>query len=69
MDRPILVLNAGSSSIKFGVYADTDARVLAPIWRGKVEAIGSVMSLPESRCTQQAIVSFTVVLTSAHPLS
>lgn len=42
MDRSLLVLNAGSSSIKFAVYTDTDVYDLTPLWRGKVEAIGSV---------------------------
>lgn len=41
MDRPLLVLNAGSSSIKFAVYADVDTQDLATIWRGKVSSIGS----------------------------
>jgi acetate kinase len=39
MEQAILVLNAGSSSIKFGIYADGDD--LAVQWRGQVEGIGT----------------------------
>ncbi|MDZ7660952.1 acetate/propionate family kinase [Thiohalophilus sp.] len=42
MNQAILVLNAGSSSIKFGLYTAADSLDL--LWRGQVEAIGSAQA-------------------------
>lgn len=42
MTEAILVLNAGSSSIKFGLYTAADSLDL--LWRGQVEAIGSAQA-------------------------
>lgn len=42
MNAPILVLNCGSSSIKFALFdADGDPLALEPAWSGRVERIGS----------------------------
>jgi acetate kinase len=41
MRQPILVLNAGSSSIKFSVFASGDGRTLAATLHGQVEGIGA----------------------------
>ena len=43
--RAFLVLNAGSSSLKFGLYAADD---LAALCRGSIEAIGSIPKNPTS---------------------
>jgi acetate kinase len=40
MDNALLVLNAGSSSLKFAVYEPDPAGRLQPLYRGVVEAIG-----------------------------
>jgi acetate kinase len=41
MDGPILVVNAGSSSIKFSAYCAEDGRSAALQFKGQVEGIGS----------------------------
>jgi acetate kinase len=41
MRRYILVLNAGSSSLKFGMYQQPEKGSLAPLARGQVEGIGT----------------------------
>jgi acetate kinase len=42
MSEPILVLNCGSSSIKFAVFdAAFEPLSRKPLWSGKVEGIGS----------------------------
>src|SRR5271155_3519724 len=41
MQRPILILNAGSSSIKFSVFETGPDRRLVAVAHGQVEGIGS----------------------------
>ncbi|RPI46511.1 MAG: acetate/propionate family kinase [Betaproteobacteria bacterium] len=41
MRDAILVLNAGSSSIKFFLFAETEAKALEPVLRGQVEGINT----------------------------
>jgi acetate kinase len=45
MHEPILVLNAGSSSIKFSVFEMADGRVLSAALHGQVEGIGAAPHL------------------------
>ncbi|MEM7409802.1 MAG: acetate/propionate family kinase [Myxococcota bacterium] len=45
MRDAIVVLNAGSSSLKFGLYpASAEAFAGAPLWRGRIERIGDAAS-------------------------
>ncbi len=45
MREPILVINAGSSSIKFSVFGTTPGRALTPSVHGQVEGIGTAPRL------------------------
>ena len=54
MDEPILVLNAGSSSVKFSVF-DTPADALAVRLHGEVEAIGEAARLHVSDAAGRAL--------------
>jgi acetate kinase len=40
MAKLVLVLNAGSSSIKFAIYEDSEADLIET-WRGQIEGIGT----------------------------
>lgn len=63
-DTLILVLNCGSSSIKFAVYdAALDPLPRKPMWNGKVQAIGS--SQPDFGET--GIAPYPIVLDATHP--
>jgi len=56
MSTPILVLNCGSSSIKFAVFdGDTDSLPRAPLWAGKVDGIGSNAKLVQGRAEPVAL--------------
>jgi acetate kinase len=48
MREPILVINAGSSSIKFSVFETADNRSLAPGAHGQVEGLGTTAQLEVS---------------------
>jgi acetate kinase len=48
MHEPILVINAGSSSIKFSVFETADDRSLAPGAHGQVEGLGTTAQLEVS---------------------
>ena len=41
MESPILVVNAGSSSIKFSGYAAMDQQEPALLFNGQIEGVGS----------------------------
>ena len=45
MREPILVINAGSASVKFSVYETTFDRLLSAAAHGQVEGIGSAPRL------------------------
>jgi hypothetical protein len=45
MHEPILVINAGSSSIKFSVFETGADRSLSPAAHGEVEGIGTALRL------------------------
>ena len=64
MSEPILVLNCGSSSIKFGLF-DPGLNPLprAPMWSGRLEGIGS----PDARLVQSDAGPVAVVLDAAQP--
>jgi acetate kinase len=51
MNRTLLVLNAGSSSIKFALYSCTDAPEPAPAWHGQVEGIGGAARISVQQAT------------------
>jgi acetate kinase len=56
MSTPILVLNCGSSSIKFAVFdGDTDPLPRTPLWAGKVDGIGSNAKLVQDRAEPVAL--------------
>jgi len=60
---PILVLNCGSSSIKFALF-DSDALALTrrPLWAGKVDGIGTA-----NPCLVETDVASTLALDSERP--
>jgi acetate kinase len=62
MREPILVLNAGSSSIKFSVFDAADGRALSTTLHGQVEEIGTAPRLEVedargNRLTDQAVAA------------
>jgi acetate kinase len=60
----VLVLNCGSSSIKFAVFdASTDKLARSPLWNGKVQGIGGV----KSDFGESGVVPFAVELDHEHP--
>ncbi len=56
MHRPILVLNAGSSSLKFSVYETGDDRGLRAEVHGQVEGIGTASRLQASNTEGQTLI-------------
>lgn len=64
VDRLVLVLNCGSSSIKFAVFdSATDPPPRNPLWNGKVQGIGS----PEPDFGETGVAPFSIELDPAHP--
>ena len=63
-NRLILVLNCGSSSIKFALF-DADAAPLprTPLWNGKVQGIGG----PMPDLGETGVRPFAVQLDPEHP--
>lgn len=60
MNARILVLNCGSSSIKFGLFDASAAEVSrAPLWQGKIDGVGSAAPLMEIRSSQQPEAAIT----------
>lgn len=51
MHGPLLVVNAGSSSIKFSGYAATDQQEPALLFKGQIEAIGTVPHMTAKNAT------------------
>ena len=62
--RLILVLNCGSSSIKFAVYdGDADPLPRKPLWNGKVQGIGG----PTPDFGETGVTPFAIALDAGHP--
>ena len=62
--RLILVLNCGSSSIKFAVYdGDADPLPRKPLWNGKVQGIGG----PTPDFGETGVTPFAIGLDAGHP--
>ncbi|MEZ5579613.1 MAG: hypothetical protein R3F40_09515 [Candidatus Competibacteraceae bacterium] len=49
MEQGILVINAGSSSIKFAVFTDGDRPEPALLFKGQMEGLGNVRALGQGR--------------------
>jgi acetate kinase len=62
MSEPVLVLNAGSSSVKFSLFESADGRALSAATRGQVEGIGvaprlEVLDAHSERITDRAVAA------------
>src|SRR5690554_1000493 len=59
----ILVLNCGSSSIKFAVFDAADPEQRKPLWNGKVQGIGG----PKPDFGETGAAPFPIELDAGHP--
>jgi acetate kinase len=68
MSARILVLNCGSSSIKFGLFDASAADMArAPLWQGKIDGVGSASPVMEIRAEAAPGVKTTLTLDPAQP--